>query len=197
MQCCGSMCFRLWCVYWVLCSITIITSRFLIRHKPAWLNGYLEAPVLHTCNRSTILLAKGGVNCHTCWSERPSMSNMTTAPATCVSGSSMAISRNSTQPLYTSSRETLLCFHFSAHTHTHTTMILLAPLRIFLWLLVSKTCPAGGHGILVGREQGRERSTLNQTVQIYVSLPRVSYFFCIFKIKCNIQSTQNRVDYYN
>ena len=120
MQCCGSMCFRLWCVYWVLCSITIITSRFLIRHKPAWLNGYLEAPVLHTCNRSTILLAKGGVNCHTCWSERPSMSNMTTAPATCVSGSSMAISRNSTQPLYTSSRETLLCFHFSAHTHTHT-----------------------------------------------------------------------------
>ena len=75
--------------------------------------------MLHTCSRSTILLAKGGVNCHTCWRERPSMSNMSTAPETCVSGSNMAISRNSTQPLYTSSRETLLCFHFSAHTHNN------------------------------------------------------------------------------
>lgn len=98
-------------------STNYVTSIFLIRHKPAWLNGYLEASVLRTCSRSTILLAKGGVNFHTCWSERLSMSNMSTAPAICVSGSSMAISRNSTQPLYTSSRETLLCFHFSAHTH--------------------------------------------------------------------------------
>ena len=23
MQCCGSMCFRLWCVYWVLCSVQL------------------------------------------------------------------------------------------------------------------------------------------------------------------------------
>ena len=124
--------------------------QFLIRHKHEWLSGYIEAPVLHTCIRSTILLAKGGVNCHTCWRERPSMSNMITAPATCVSGSSMANSRNSTQPLYTSSRETLLCFHFSAHTHT--TLILLPPLHICLRLLVSKTCPAGDQAVLVGRE---------------------------------------------
>jgi len=151
--------------------------------------------VLHTCSRSTILLAKGGVNCHTCWSERPSMSNMSTAPATCVSGSSMAISRKSTQPLYTSSRETLLCFHFSAHTHT--TMILLAPLHTFLWLLVGETCPAGGHGILAGRKQGRERSTLNQIVQFHVSMTHLFSFFCIFKIMCNIQSIQNKVVYYS
>jgi hypothetical protein len=107
----------------------------------------------------------------------------------------MAISRNSTQPLYTSSRETLLCFHFSAHIHT--TMILLAPLHIFLWLLVSEKWPGGGHGILVGREQGREKSTLNLTLQIYVSLTHLSYILCIFKIKCNIQSIQNKVEYYS
>lgn len=163
-----------WChmLKWLLTTFSNtnnVTSRFLIRHKPAWLNGYLVASVLHTCSRSTILLAKGGVNCHTCWRVRPSMSNMSTAPATCVSGSSMATSRNSTQPLYTSSRETLLCFHFSAHTRTHTTMILLAPLHIYLWLLFSETCPSGGHRILVGRQWGRERSTLNQIVQIYVT----------------------------
>jgi hypothetical protein len=26
MQCCGSMCFRLWCVYWVPCSVGMRTT---------------------------------------------------------------------------------------------------------------------------------------------------------------------------
>lgn len=42
------------------------------------INGFM----IRTCNQSTILLANGGVNCHVCWRERPSMSKMTTAPAT-------------------------------------------------------------------------------------------------------------------
>lgn len=63
-------------------------------------------------SRSTIFLANGGVNCQVCWRVRPSMSKMTTPPAICVLGSSMAASRYSTHPLKISSRLHLLCFHF-------------------------------------------------------------------------------------
>lgn len=65
---------------------------------------------------------------------------------------------------------------------THTTMILLIPLHMLLWLLVSETCPAGGHRILVGRQRGRNRSTLNQILQIYVSLTHLSYSFVFLKL---------------
>jgi hypothetical protein len=45
----------------------------------------------------------------------------------------MAHSRNNTQPLYTSSSETLLCFHFSVHTKLE-----LLPRHYVLPLIINK-----------------------------------------------------------
>jgi len=28
MQCCGSMCFRLWCVYWMPCSVRLHGTQY-------------------------------------------------------------------------------------------------------------------------------------------------------------------------
>lgn len=98
-----------------------------------------NARSVRTCSQSTIRLAYGGLNCQVCCSDRPSMSKITCAPHIWVAGSMMAASRNITAPLYTSSNEHFLCFHFSggkkksnkknsrsqyvpkAHTHTSTT----------------------------------------------------------------------------
>lgn len=68
-----------------------------------------------SCSQSTMRLANCGVNCQVCCSDKPSISNITTAPCTCVSGSSVAASKNITQPLNTSSNVTCLCFQRSTN----------------------------------------------------------------------------------